>query len=235
MSHEIIEQFPEILPREPSSKFRKYIDVHQDELDKFEYNVEQALMTHRVDEAHGRDLDRIGRLYGDVGRRRGRSDENYRSYLKGVVTAFSGRGTRPGMKNGISAAFDLDKENVEIVEDFENNQYDLVITNWGYHNSRNLAEIAEIVDPSGVKLRAIHYDGGIVDTMGAGDAVSVYEVDIIITDSMGTSDAINYYETPFLVWDQEEWDSTVWAPPEAETTTREPGEYGYAQFGQITY
>lgn len=235
MSYELIENFPDMLPREADSKFRKYLDAHQDELDKFEENIEQALMTHRVNEATGRDLDRIGRLYGDVGSRRGRSDENYRSYLRGVVKAFSGRGTRPGMKDGISAAFDLNREDVEIEEYFDDNEYDVIISNWGYHNSRNLAEIAQIVDPSGVKLRTIKYDSGIVDTMAADDSVSAYEIDIIITDSMSSDDTIEFYETPYLTWNQETWDTSVWAPPTSEVAGREAGEYGGSQFGQITY
>lgn len=148
-----IEYFPSILPREPSSVFRRYIDTYGDAFNGLDSAMSYVKQSHDVTEANGRDLQQIGALYGEIGRQGTRSEEEYRAYIQSLLNSFNARGTVAGLKFAIAAAVDTDVDNVEIVEDFDNNEYEIELRNV---NSKFLSstvnDLAELADPSGVEL-----------------------------------------------------------------------------------
>lgn len=163
----------------------RYIGEHDRVLDDTEETIEEVVGTKYigpVDEdadfeaVSGQELDQIGRIFGLLGRRSGRDDPQYRSYLKSIVQSFSGRGTLDGVKFAVSSGLgpSVPEEEIEIVEDFENNSYEIEIENFGDLEGIDLAtvnELAELADPSGVKLELINFGFEPVTSSLVGDDV----------------------------------------------------------------
>lgn len=185
---DLLSRFPEILPREPGSVFRRFVEAHEEELEEYEDEIKSIKVSRQVDEATGDDLDRIGKLFGDVGRRLGRDDDGYRKYLKSVVQAFSGRGTDLAMRRAFAAALDVDVDDVELIEDTTNVEYEVLLHDWSDHRVSTIYDIAEIVDPSGVAQSNLRYNN-LGDEAGASDAVRITE-GLSISDSASASDAL---------------------------------------------
>lgn len=153
MPHDILGRLSELLPREEDSVFRRYVESHEEALDEVDESIDSAITAHQVNQASGVQLDRIGALFGELGRRRGRTDNEYRQYLRSVVRSFNGRGSVGGLKFAIAAAIGGESENVIIREDFENLEYSIEIT--GVDTSfltSAINDLAELADPSAVKL-----------------------------------------------------------------------------------
>lgn len=136
------------------------------------------------------DLDRIGAYFGQLGKRRGRSDNDYRAYLKSIVQSFSGRGTIDGIKFAVSSGFGgaVDAEDIIIDEDFVKNEYDIEINDFGDTSDINVEtvnEMAELADPSGVKLRLLNFGfDPVTDELAADEDFSVVldEVEVAHTN-----------------------------------------------------
>lgn len=156
LSH-LIDLFPIELKRAnkdgSSSVFARTINSHEAVLRREDSGLDYIRQSRQIDEAAGSDLNNIGSKFGQLGKRRGRSDSEYRTYLKGLVQSFNGRGTVPGLKFAIAAAVNTDTENIVIDEDFTNNEYEVRIedTSAGFI-SGVVNEISELADPSGVEL-----------------------------------------------------------------------------------
>ena len=145
----LIERFPSILPREPDSVFRRYVKAHEDRFDTERTNLDDVLASSSVDHATGEELNQIGRKYGLLGARRGRSDADYRVYLKSLPQAFSGRGTVKDIRFAVAAGIGLDEEDIDIAEDFQNLEYELTIRNWtDPHSTEQVHELADLADAS---------------------------------------------------------------------------------------
>lgn len=131
----------------------RYVDSNEEEFDSIEGDLEQAIKSKFISTAEGEELDQIGRLFGPViGKRSGRTDQEYRVYLESVVQSFISRGTKSGIKIAISAATNVPIDDITITEDFQNNTYSvIVIPNTAVRGS-TIEDIAEIADPSGVNL-----------------------------------------------------------------------------------
>lgn len=150
---EFIEYFPEILPRNIESLFRRYVDSHGLEFDGLDAATSYAQISKQLQNAEGDDLDKIGALFGQLGARRGRDDDEYKAYLGSLVQTFKGRGSVSGVRFAISAALNTDKENVTLIEDFEDNSYEIEIENVdAAFLSGVVNELAELADPSAVEL-----------------------------------------------------------------------------------
>lgn len=136
------------------SVISRYTDAHDDDLATVIVDLEQVIESHQIDSATGRNLDRIGSLFGELGRRRDRGDEEYRALLKSIVQSFKGRGTIPGMKFAIAVGIGTDPDNIEIREDFEQAGYEIVIDESVETDfvSSVVNDMAELADPSGVDL-----------------------------------------------------------------------------------
>jgi len=96
------------------------------------------------------DLDRIGSLFGELGRRRNRADDEYADYLKSIVGSFSGRGTVPGIKQAVATSIGMEPDDISIREDFTDNSYQVVFDTWPSHRGRTVETVAELADPSGI-------------------------------------------------------------------------------------
>jgi hypothetical protein len=133
----------------------RYGDAHNDETMVTDSVIQDAIFSHYLNEASGSNLDRIGSLFGDLGKRRNRSDSEYRSLLRSIVQSFAGRGTVPGLKFAIAAGVGTDPDNIIIDEDFSQIGYTVRIENVDTSFlSSVVGDMAEIADPSGVDLLA---------------------------------------------------------------------------------
>jgi hypothetical protein len=152
---DFIEYFPEILPRALTTIFRKYVDAHGLEYDGFDAATRYVKLSRQVENADGDDLERIGALFGQLGARRGRADSEYRSYLSSLVQTFAARGSVSGVRFAIAAALNTSEENVNIIEDFERNEYEIEIEGvQADFLSGVINELAQLSDPSGIELAA---------------------------------------------------------------------------------
>jgi hypothetical protein len=131
----------------------RYIASYEDEVSTTNDKIDAVIASREVDNATGDDLDRIGALFGELGRRRGRPDAEYRAFLKSIVQSFKGRGTIPGLKFAIAAGIGTDPENIIINEDFEEVGYTITIENTdsGFL-TKAINDLAQLADPSGVEL-----------------------------------------------------------------------------------
>ena len=146
----------------------RYVDAHHKSATTLEPRLEELHNSHQIDNATKEDLDRIGALFGDLGKRRNRDDEEYRAFLKSIVQSFRGRGTKPGMRFAIAAGLGLDltkskyrdddgnidlSDYIIIEEDFEQVGYEIRIeTDDTTFLSSAVNDMAELADPSGVAL-----------------------------------------------------------------------------------
>lgn len=152
---DFIEYFPHIIPRELTSVIRKYIDSHGQEYDGYDAASRYVRRSRQVDIATETDLDKIGALFGALGRRGTRTEDEYRAYLQSLVDSFNGRGSVIGLKFAIAAAVNTDTSNVVINEDFENNEYEIQLKNVeADFLSGAVNELAQLADPSAVELSA---------------------------------------------------------------------------------
>lgn len=70
-----------------------------------------------VEKSGGSVLDLLGAFFGDIGERRGRDDDEYRSYLLSVVKAFSATGTKRDLEFVAAASLGITPEDVTVTED----------------------------------------------------------------------------------------------------------------------
>lgn len=129
----------------------RYIDAHEEELNNVDEALQEVINNKFIDTASGEALDELGKLFGPtIGKRRGRSDEQYRIYLKSIVQSFVSRGTVNGIKLAISAATEVPLDDIQINEDFDKVQYEIQLQAATPVTVKLLEEVAEIADPSGV-------------------------------------------------------------------------------------
>jgi len=113
----IIDGLYDISPKnDEDSRIYKYIDSFKEEFEKYKSDLEKVKLSWQIENAEGNELDEIGKIFGDLGKRRGRNDNNYRIFLKSIVSTFSGRGTIPDMRFAINNALLVGDFDVEIDE-----------------------------------------------------------------------------------------------------------------------
>lgn len=144
------------------SILNRYVSAYDTTVDPLNGDIQSAIESRQVEHADGRaesdsgtntDLDRIGALFGPLGKRRGRSDTEYRALLKSIVQSFSGRGTKPGMKFAIAAGIGTDTSNITIDEDFQQVGYEIRVENVDTQFLSSVVnDMAQLADPSGVEL-----------------------------------------------------------------------------------
>lgn len=132
----------------------RYAEGHEDETSNYEQLTADAVSSIHIDEADTvAELERIGAIFGELGKRRGRGREEYRAFLKTIVQSFNGRGTKPGIKFAIAAGVGTDTENITIIEDFVEVGYEIRVDNVDTaFVSSVINEMADLADPSGVEL-----------------------------------------------------------------------------------
>jgi hypothetical protein len=129
----------------------RYIDSGEKELTEVENELDRIVESKFVDQAEGQELDELGKLFGELGKRNGRADQEYRIYLKSFVQSVVSRGTVNGIKLAISTATDVPIDDIEINENFERNEYQVNVIAATPVDINLLERVAEIADPSGVK------------------------------------------------------------------------------------
>lgn len=169
------------------SVISRYLDAHEDELDDVEGALQEVINNKFVDSASGEALDELGKLFGPtIGKRRGRSDQQYRIYLKSIVQSFVSRGTVNGIKLAISAATEVPLDDIVINEDFEDVEYEVQVQASTPVTVELLEEVAEIADPSGVDQVRTRFVTD-PDETGVDEFLDITEGQQIFED-MGTAD-----------------------------------------------
>src|SRR6056297_2544835 len=80
---------------ESDAILKRYLDASNDEIEITQDAIVESINSKFIDTSSGDNLDRIGNLFGEiVGDRRGKTDEEYRTYLKSAVQSFVSRGTK---------------------------------------------------------------------------------------------------------------------------------------------
>lgn len=83
---DLLNEFPEQLPRAKRSRLRQYGDRHED--DKLAGESDLEYVDRKVDEVDGDELDDLGWLFGSIGDRKDRNHSEYRYYLHRVTESF---------------------------------------------------------------------------------------------------------------------------------------------------
>ena len=147
-------RFPPPFPQYKDSHVQQLAKAFGSNYDDIGVDLEQVLKSHRITEASGKNLNRIGRRYGTLGRRRRRGDGEYARYLTSLVQTFRGRGTKRGVKFAVSAGVGSDYvDDIAVEEHPEALEYSLRITDWAAHSGIDVRHLADLADPSGVALR----------------------------------------------------------------------------------
>lgn len=160
----------------------RYIEAHEEILADVDNKKDQSISANFINQAEGQELDEIGKLFGELGKRRGRGDEEYRVNLKSIVQSFNGRGTVDGIKFAVASGLGVSTDSITVNEDFENTSYRVEIRDFGDLKETNLStinELVELADPSGVELELL--------TFIFGPAISTFE---------GTDEVDYVLETP---------------------------------------
>lgn len=174
LADKIYQYLPDFLEKEEDSVMFRFIAAHGEEMEEYEQDINAITLSRQVDNAEGEELDELGRLFGTIGLRRGRSDSAYRSYIKSIVPIFSGRGTKYDVRRAISAALSIPTEDFSIEENFTTVSYAIYIHKWTGHDLNGIRDIAQIADPSGVELTDVIY-GPVNEEVSATDTVT-YDV-----------------------------------------------------------
>lgn len=131
----------------------RYIDSIDSELDSISDDIDGVIASKYIETCPGDKLDMLGASFGTVGRRLGRNNEEYRSFLRSVVRTFNANGTKSDIKFAVSLAVRGSQQNIRIEEDFERVGFyvhidpteDATIT-------PSLNDLIDLARPSGVEL-----------------------------------------------------------------------------------
>lgn len=154
----------------------RFAEGHSEETTVTSDKIAAAIESHQIDNAEGTELDHLGSLFGELGKRRGRNDDEYRAFIKSIVQSFNGRGTLPGLRFAIAAGIGAEPDNININEDFEKVGYTIRIENTDTSFlSGVINEMADLADPSGVELLSapvIVLDGETIVTNQTGTTIT---------------------------------------------------------------
>lgn len=209
------------------SVISRYLDASEERLDNVEDAIQGVIEAKYIDTASGQELDEIGNLFGSlIGKRRGRTDDQYRVFLRSAIQSFTSRGTVNGIKLAVSAATDVPLEDITIDEDFEDNSYQVIVVAATPVTGSLLEEIAEVADPSGVNQERTRFTipadeiqvDDSVETPEGGEASDTTGIDDAVTqkrttasDTTGIDDATTSTIGDVAFWDQDNWnDGSTW-------------------------
>lgn len=148
------DRLPSLFPLlDDESRLKIIVDALDDELRELEQDIDTVQDSLFVETADGQSLDLIGDDFGQIGERRGRDDQAYRQFLQSIVPAFNGRGTERDVEVAVAAGIAVDADNIDLIQDFDNQEYELVLHSWTAHESGTVRELSELADPAGVERR----------------------------------------------------------------------------------
>jgi hypothetical protein len=141
-----------------TSVLGRYTESADEQLEIAEESLDDVISSRFLTQASGDELDEIGELFGSIGNRLDRNDQEYRTFLRSVVQSFTSRGTKTGIKLAISATTGIKIENISIVENLQENTYRVVILPKTAVKVSTIERVAEIADPSGVAQSVTTFD-----------------------------------------------------------------------------
>lgn len=152
--------FAEPLPQHPDSYFQRWVAGHQALFDDLDQEILAVIASTQVGNAAGTDLNNVGGIFGAIGKRRGRGDAAYENYLKTIVRAYEGNGTRGGLKFVVANIVLAPEDTIGVVEHFSDLEYTVRVSRWETHTVGSIWTLADISDPSAVEMRDLIYDCG---------------------------------------------------------------------------
>jgi len=198
------QRIPYPFSKDPDTDLQQWLSELQAEADDVDIALDDVLDSIQVENASGRALDELGKDFGVLGKRRGRPDDQYSAFLLGLVAAFDGRGTPPGLRLAIAVGTLANQDDVSLIEDFDTQEYEVVLENeaWSPHRSGTVRNLADLADPSVVQLRdPVHHRLNLatvsIETAETErEAMSVSEVIIPTVEAGATQDkTINSQDT----------------------------------------
>jgi len=118
-------------------------------------------------------LDRIGQVFGEIGRRRGRNDRDYRRFLNSLVPVLSGRGQVPTLKEAVAISLGMDAESIGVDENFQELEFEIILSDfWEPHQGSAIESIVDRARPSGVEHVSTRYQVPDEELLGATDAAT---------------------------------------------------------------
>lgn len=193
----------------------RFLSSGEEEFKSIEDELNDIIQSKFIDEAEGDELDELGKVFGVLGKRSGRDDDQYRIYLKSVVQSFVSRGTKNGIKLAISAATEVPIDDITIDEDFQDNEYEVVVIPNTPITGSLLEEVAEIADPSGVSMVNTRFSTE-PEEIASDDGVTIAEGQPV-SDSMSVGDTADYNRVDFF--DDAAIDDTNAIDPNKHTTS----------------
>jgi len=129
----------------------RYVGSFDEDIKKLGDKIDDSIDGKYLDTAEGRELDRIGAQYGPIGRRLGREDNEYRSFLRSIVETFDATGTKSGIRFVTGAVLEVDPDLVEIIEDFDNQEFRVRVEHPDSQvQTTSLNSLIDLSSPTGV-------------------------------------------------------------------------------------
>ena len=135
-------------------------------------------------------LDRIGQLFGEIGRRRGRDDREYRRFLNSLVPVLSGRGQVPTLKEAVAISLSMDAESIGVEENFEELEFEIILSDfWEPHQGSAIESIVDRARPSGVEHVSTRYQVPDEELLGA-TAIATTDGQQVLVEAESSSDVV---------------------------------------------
>ena len=132
---------------------QKYTEPLNDDIESVGANIDTVIQNKSVETADSSGLERIGDQFGDLGSRSGRSNEEYRAYLRSLVPTFTARGTKDDIKIAVASVTGVDKDQITISEDTEQVGFQVLIdADTVIEGASELSRVIGLASPSGVEL-----------------------------------------------------------------------------------
>lgn len=177
------------------SFFKRYTEPFSADLDALGDDLNAIQKSKYIELASGRQLDLIGRGFGDLGLRRNRNDDEYRDYLLTLIRAFDARGTINDITFVTAGLFRVDEEKVTVDEDYHESGFEVRVYDPDVRLDLNsVNELIRLSSPTGVELLSSvsliqsHQllVGGNVPAVNGG----VHTIDLVSGSTMDSSDGL---------------------------------------------
>ena len=190
----------------------RYIDSIEEqteyESDKIGIDAEEGTIngvtaSKYISTADSDSLDEIGKLFGDLGRRAGRSTERYREYLQSIARVYTGSGRKSNVAEAAATVVSdesnsVDPDSIGFREWFDDDllaseipfdeyEYDIRFNDFEDHRISLIDDVIDIADPSGVRLRTLIY---VIDDED-GDYIEGPQPDLSKWDGIDSYDAFD--------------------------------------------
>lgn len=131
----------------------EFMETFDSDLESVGDSIDTSIASKYIDEAPGESLDLIGSAFGEIGRRRRRTDAEYRGFLRSIVRAFNANGTIGDIKFAVASALRGRTDDVRVEEDFEQTGFRVYIdTGDSEVLTDSLNDLIDLSSPTGVEL-----------------------------------------------------------------------------------